>query len=86
MKLVITCVIVTILFCGCLVPFIFRAYARRSSDRISQGRRPGTVKLINRCIATLTWCNNWITIGTEQDQKRIDRLRDMLDEMLHPHG
>jgi membrane protein required for beta-lactamase induction len=68
-----------------LAPFFIRLYARTRADQIFYTHRPATEKLINRCIRILTWTNHWITAREELDRIKIDRLRDMLDEMQKPH-
>lgn len=85
MKILILCLIISTLSGALGIPPIVRAYARSRADKIIHGRRPGTEKLMNRCISILTWSNKWITTRTELDNQRIIRLRDMLKEMQHPH-
>ena len=86
MKLLFILLFLAILFWGFSVPFIIRADARARADHIINGRRPSTEKHINTCITLLTWSNKWITSRKDKDYLRIQRLRDMLDEMQHPHG
>lgn len=86
MKILLIALFLAILWFGFSLPVIIRACVRKTSDEIVYANRPATEKRINRCISILTWSNNWITNRTEQDQKRIDRLRDMLKKMQNPHG
>ncbi|TKJ24673.1 MAG: hypothetical protein CEE41_05300 [Hadesarchaea archaeon B3_Hades] len=85
MKILLIAFAISVLFCVFFVPPMIRAYARTRADQIIYGHRPGTEKLINKCIAILSWSNNWITNRTDTDNHRINRLRNMLDEMEKPH-
>lgn len=86
MKIVLIAIAIAILFSIFLLPCIIMIYAQTRADQIIYGRRPGTEKLINRCISILTWSNNWITTNEEPNNVRINRLHVKLDEMQHPHG
>ena len=86
MKLLIISLAIAILFFGFFLPWVFRSYARTLAGKILYTQQPTTEKRINRSIAILTWSNKWITSNEEPDIQRINRLRDMLKEMQHPHG
>lgn len=86
MKLIVIAVIISVLFCGFLIPYILRAFARVRADQTIYGHRPATEKLLRRCIAILTWSNRWITNHEEMDDRRIWKLHVLLDEMQTPHG
>ncbi len=86
MKFLIAFLIIIALFCFCCVPFIVRKHARKKTFEILHDKLPTTEKQITRCIAILTLTNGWILDGSYQDHLKIERLRDMLKEMRHPHG
>jgi hypothetical protein len=86
MKITTLLLIPAILFLVFTAPFVIRAYARTRADKIINGKQPASEKYINRLISALTWTNGWILDGSNKDRITIERLRDMLKEMLHPHG
>jgi len=86
MKILLIAFIIAILFSIFLLPCIIMVYAQTRADQIIYGRRPGTEKLINRCIRVLTWSNNWVTRNEEPNNVRINRLHVKLDEMQKPNG
>ena len=86
MKILLLTLCCALPLCALYSPFIVRTYARRIADQITYAHRPATEKHISRYISVLTWCNDWITEDTLEDQKRIDRLRDMLKQRQNPHG
>ncbi len=86
MKTLLIAFAIAILFTLYVLPWVIRAYARTRAEKIIQGKRSATEKQINRCIRVLTWSNKWLTVNEEPDRIKINRLVEMLDEMLHPHG
>ena len=86
MKTLLIAFAIAILFTLFVLPWIIRTDARTRAEKIIQGKRPATEKQINRCIRVLTWSNKWLTVNEEPDRIKINRLVEMLDEMLHPHG
>ena len=86
MKLLIAFVLLCLLFVAFATLFILRGFTRARADEIIHGIRPATEKSIKSIISCLSWSNFYITKHPEQDELRINSLRDMLTEMQHPHG
>jgi len=86
MKIIVLALFICVLFWGFSLPYTLRTYARSLADRIIYGPRPGTKKLINRCISILTWTNRWLTKDEEPDNRRIERLNRSLKKMQNPQG
>ena len=85
MEIFVLVLCIALLLCVATVPFIVRRRTRNKTVKILHGKRLATEKQITRCIAILTWTNNWILDGSNQDQLKIERLRDMLKEMQKRH-
>ncbi len=84
MKILLIALIISILFLGFSLPFMFRSFARFIADKITFHHRPTTENHINMYISILTWSNKWITNREEPDLKRINRLNLMLDKIQKP--
>jgi len=87
MKILIIVITISLLFGAFCAPYTIRAIARKSADKMLYGKKTPTKKCMNRCISVLSWSNEWLTkFHTKQDDRRINRLRNMLNEMQEPHG
>lgn len=52
------------------------------ADRIINGEEPATEEQINKIITTLLATKNWVSNLTEADRQRVDRLREIRNEMV----
>jgi len=86
MKILLIAIVISLLFLGFSIPWLIRAIARIAADRMLCGKKTPTKKCMNRCIAVLTWSNNWINNNEVPDERRISQLRNMLNEMQKPQG
>lgn len=58
--------------------------AKAEADRIISGEQPSTEEQLNKIITTLLRAKNFMGRRTEQDRQRIQRLRDIRNEMVTP--
>ncbi len=63
-----------------------RAMAKAEADRIIDGIQPATEEQISKCITRIRQQSYWFRDVTELDNQRINRLRDIREEMATPHG
>ncbi len=61
-----------------------RPKVRAFADGIITGKQTATEKQINECITWFLSRTNWLHGRTESDRCRVDRLRDMRNEMVTP--
>jgi len=86
MKILLISIAISLLSLVFCAPFTIRTIARIATDKMLYGKKTPTKKCMSRCIAVLTWSNEWITNRTKPDDQRIARLRNNLNEMQKPQG
>lgn len=81
-------IVLCILFCVPIAYLIvrdrLRAAARTQADQIISGSIPANADELNKIITTLLPAYSSIA-RTETDRVRVRRLRDIRNEMQHPH-
>ncbi len=82
--LILLCLIV---FIGIVFPYLCLRYTRNRADLIIVLKKPASPALMNRYIRVLRVSSILLFgIQQERDRYRIDKLRDIRNEMQHPHG
>jgi hypothetical protein len=69
-----------------VVVYVFdREDARLRADEFIAGIRKPTPEEIDKCMLRLEVANIRLLSNNETDHRRVERLRDMLKEMITPH-